>query len=1060
MDLPPPSDGPLAGHAAAVRRLARGLVYDASLAEDVAQEALGVAARRPPAAGRSWGAWLAGIVRNVARNRLRGERRRRSHETEAARRQAGSVAPPGPLEHLARIEEGQRVLAALGRLEEPYRHTVTLRYLDDLPVARVALATGVPLETARTRLRVGLIRLRALLGVDRLGDGDPCRLALLSLAGAWPAGLGTVVLGGLAVKKALALASLLLLLVGGAWYGLTRSEDQAHRPGPGADSPSPGGPRLEGRSEDAAPRPQQPPAPVRAVTGRVLEGGTRAPVVGARVTLRALGDGPGARGVQALSDAQGAFRLELPGDGPLGVALAEAEGHGPAAATVRPGMDVTLALVGLRVLRGRVHDLDNRPVAGAEVRWVSTLEGAPVLRSARSVADGTYELSVPDAADAASEAGPPGSVVALRRSQAFLQPLAEAFEVRAAGFALVRVPLVRVEHALAGHGLDVLLLKGAVVTGRVLEETSGLPLAGARVFLWGETELSQPCAYDGTHPPESGPTYALGQVLSDAEGRYRIEGVPAWSGWPVGIHIGSAFLRRLGWVAAHAEGHTIVRREVSLPDDGQELALDLVLPAAGAVRGRVVDPEGRPVPLASVSWAWADESTGAWVDPICPDAPRAWTRADELGRFVLEGVPCASGGASRASLNAHPPGPFGWERSVMVPVAPPPGGTADVGAITLSAGPRRAAVHVRVTDAGGVPLAGARVPDVFGAGLSDAQGQLRLWFDPVNAPASQEQVFSVELPGYRSAEVRATPSIDAPPQVEARLTPGEDVVSVTPTGAPTPAAPPATARLEVLLRDAGSQRPVLRGSVRLEPGSGGADLQPTVLGAGRFAFVEPGPGTWRLRVEAPAYEPYEQPVALRSGEPPLALTLSLRPAGTLRLRLLDRAGEPFADGRLWAQGAAGGVQGEIDGAGRATLAGLRFGEPYELSCARMPGQGVAQWFVPEPFGPVTAPADGGELTLTLLPAGVATVRVHGPRLGHESLPNAEQAQVRRGVEAALLDASGRVVWSRRHLRGSGWSLFAPPGAYTLQLEVPGAPRVERQVTLTTDPSAVIDVEVP
>lgn len=1059
MDLPPPSDGPLAGHAAAVRRLARGLVYDAALAEDVAQEALGVAARRPPAAGRSWGAWLAGIVRNVARNRLRGERRRRSHEAEAARRQAGAAERPEPLEHLARIEEGQRVLAALSRLEEPYRRTLALRYLDDLPVARVALVTGVPLETARTRLRVGLIRLRALLGVGGPGESDRRRRALLSLAGAWPAGLGTVALGGLAVKKALAISSL-LLLVGGAWFALTRSEERAQRPAAVATSLSPGGPRLEGRPAEDAPRSPAPPVLVRAVTGRVLSGGTGAPVAGARVSLRALGSAAGARSAEALSDARGAFRLDLPGDGPLGAVLAEAEGHGPAVASVRPGMDVTLSLPGLRWLRGRVHDLEDRPVAGAEVRWISTLEGVPVLRSAVSAADGTYELSVPVAAEAASEPGPPGSVVALRRSQAFLQPLAEVFEARAAGFAVVRVPLARVEHALAGHGLDVLLLRGAVLTGRVLEETTGLPLAGARVFLWGETELAQPCAYDGARPPESGPTYALGQVLSDAQGRYRIESVPAWSGWPVGIHIGSAFLRRLGWVAAHAEGHAIVRREVSLPDDGQELALDLVLPAAGAVRGHVVDPEGRPVPKASVSWVWADESTGAYVDPICPDAPRAWTQADEQGRFVLEGVPCASADASRANLSAQPPGPFGWERSVRAPVAPPPGGTVDVGAVTLPPGPRHAAVDVLVTGAGGVPLAGARVPAVFGAGLSDAQGRLRLTFDPRSAPAGQEQVVSVELPGYRSAEVRATPSIDAPPLVEARLTPGEDGVNGTLPAAPTPAAPPATARLEVLLREAGSLRPVLRGSVRLEPLSAGADLEPTVLGAGRFAFVEPGPGPWRLRVVAPAYEPYEQEVALPSGEPPLTLTLSLRLAGTLRLRLLDRAGAPFADGRLWAQGASGGVQGEIDGAGRATLAGLRPREPYELSCARMPSRGVAQWFVPEPFGPVTAPADGAEVTLTLLPAGVATVRVHGPRLGHESLPNAEQAALRRGVEAALLDASGRAVWSRRHLRGSGWSLFAPPGAYTLRLEVPGAPQVERPVTLTTDPSSVIDIEVP
>lgn len=69
-----------------VRALARRLVGDAHLADDVAQEATLAALRDAPRARRIGPAWLAGIVRNVAANVRRSDARRVRHELQNAGR--------------------------------------------------------------------------------------------------------------------------------------------------------------------------------------------------------------------------------------------------------------------------------------------------------------------------------------------------------------------------------------------------------------------------------------------------------------------------------------------------------------------------------------------------------------------------------------------------------------------------------------------------------------------------------------------------------------------------------------------------------------------------------------------------------------------------------------------------------------------------------------------------------------------------------------------------------------------------------------------------------------
>jgi len=64
---------------AALRRLARGLLYDRHGAEDVVQEAWLAALASGPRS-MPLGAWLACTVRRLAQNRRRAEARRRERE--------------------------------------------------------------------------------------------------------------------------------------------------------------------------------------------------------------------------------------------------------------------------------------------------------------------------------------------------------------------------------------------------------------------------------------------------------------------------------------------------------------------------------------------------------------------------------------------------------------------------------------------------------------------------------------------------------------------------------------------------------------------------------------------------------------------------------------------------------------------------------------------------------------------------------------------------------------------------------------------------------------------
>src|SRR5262245_2802969 len=150
-------------HADFVRGLARALV--GADGEDVAQQVWVRALQAAPPRG-DVRAFLTTIVRRLAQNRLRSERRR------SAREGAAVAAEPGPTpdQVLAREEVRRRVVDAVLALDEPFRQVVLLRFYDDLTPRAIAQRLGVPPATVRTRLLRALDKLRARLDAEHGGS--------------------------------------------------------------------------------------------------------------------------------------------------------------------------------------------------------------------------------------------------------------------------------------------------------------------------------------------------------------------------------------------------------------------------------------------------------------------------------------------------------------------------------------------------------------------------------------------------------------------------------------------------------------------------------------------------------------------------------------------------------------------------------------------------------------------------------------------------------------------------------------------------------------------------
>lgn len=669
-----------------IRRLARRLVADAEVAEDVAQETFAVALEARPREGWPLSRWLKGVARNVARGWRRREGRRLRHERAAARPEAR----PGDFDVASGLSARRMVLDAVAALPEDYARVVVLRWFDDLPPRAIAKRLGVPVETVRTRLKRGLERLRVDLDARHEGDRR-----------AWCAALsGPEFLAMTVAQKSLAVAVALLLLAGlGAGGYVLFSDSESPSPaepappeiGKAAGTRPSSGPGLAkapsaadaGMGSDPAPKPGT-AAPAATAwkadggvqngagfTGRVVTADGK-PVAGARVRL-----GPTDALVaylkaeresrwsvlEAVTDEQGRFAFGgvRPADGyglvvrASGYAASVLEGL-PLRAREQAELQAIALEKGTRVV-GRVVDSTGSGVAGARVGVgprvvhrlgfvLAAIDSMPVLEAeATTDADGKWAIADVDQ----------GS---------------KTLVVEKGGYASVADSTLDVRRGPEQAAPTITLRAAGRIEGKALF-ADGRPAAGARILVTGLDADT-----------------GVGAVAAQG-GEFAVDGID-----------GDACLVS-AWLAGLAP-------IVALPARTGERNVVVRFPTPGAVTVRVVAAEGRgPVTEYRILAAPVGGDASADLDDMTETAIR-----EALGpRFVR----------SVAGETAFDPlEPRAWRFEVTADGFAP----ARTGPVEVKAGPAGPTVVVelrkgggirgRVTGPGGAPVTGASLVLVHG----------------------------------------------------------------------------------------------------------------------------------------------------------------------------------------------------------------------------------------------------------------------------------------------------------------------------------------------------------
>jgi RNA polymerase sigma-70 factor (ECF subfamily) len=480
-----------------VRQLARALIKDAALADDVTQDTWLVAAEAQPDLDRPIRPWLSRVVKNLVHTRRRSQARRAEHE--GAFEDARAVRTPAEL--VERVELQRAVADEVLALAEPYRSTVLMHFVDGHSSADIARQLGIPDGTVRRRLKVALDQLRDALAKRTDQPKRGWLAALVPFAMAHDVPRRTATIGAIAMKKVIGLVVLLLLVLAiGAAVWHHRSK-HAHDAGAGgaADRAKIGGSQGgEGSTLTAVPEwmPQS-GAPRRRIAGKVMFRGT--PIGGAKVTLgfEALGE-PGPLIITAERAPLFAVLQR--------VAEVTSAPDGSFDFGVQPPTQFTVSALATGYAAG-VAFVDNaNPRSSSEHLIVQLaacgmrLSGAVADASGGAIAKAT--ISIDSIAGAESDTNGNYSVCVAPRD-AMGMPSVQV-RVEADGYGTMKQTVL----AVADLRQDFQLVPEAVLVGRVTT-TSGEPIAAARVLAIAE-------------PSEIPHHIASGWADTDTDGRFRI----------------------------------------------------------------------------------------------------------------------------------------------------------------------------------------------------------------------------------------------------------------------------------------------------------------------------------------------------------------------------------------------------------------------------------------------------------------------------------------------------------------------------------------------------------
>jgi len=148
--------------------LALSMLGDPGLAEDVAQEALVRAWRHAPVYDPRRGAvstWVLTIGRNLTIDALRMRRALPTDPDDLIGLGLWS-SEPSPDDAAVTSDAAQGLRLALSKLGADQRRALVLAYFYGMTAAEVGEAEGIPLGTAKTRIRAGLKKLRETMSSE------------------------------------------------------------------------------------------------------------------------------------------------------------------------------------------------------------------------------------------------------------------------------------------------------------------------------------------------------------------------------------------------------------------------------------------------------------------------------------------------------------------------------------------------------------------------------------------------------------------------------------------------------------------------------------------------------------------------------------------------------------------------------------------------------------------------------------------------------------------------------------------------------------------------------
>ncbi len=153
--------------------LAFNSVGDRATAEEITQDVflrVWQQARQYRADRGKVSTWLTGITRHRAIDQLR-RRGSRPEQHSVAWAEISPGAEPavnGPEQTAALVMERARVRAAIDLLSEEQQRVLALAYFQGFSQSQIAEALGLPLGTVKTRLRLGMQKLRDTLQENRV----------------------------------------------------------------------------------------------------------------------------------------------------------------------------------------------------------------------------------------------------------------------------------------------------------------------------------------------------------------------------------------------------------------------------------------------------------------------------------------------------------------------------------------------------------------------------------------------------------------------------------------------------------------------------------------------------------------------------------------------------------------------------------------------------------------------------------------------------------------------------------------------------------------------------